>query len=71
MKYFSVYTDGANSDLSLTFKAKNLSEAWKIVGKKIKKDKIKIGAMKSESHEQKAIIVSEISKKYFKYLLKD
>lgn len=72
MKYFSVYSDSANKDsFSLTLKAKNLSKAWSKIGKELKKQNIKIGAMKSESDEQKAIIVSEISKKYFKFLKQD
>ncbi len=70
MKYFTAY-DFEGGNFFIQIKAKNLAKAWKKIGKELKKEKVSMNKRKSESEDEKGIIVSEISKKYYKFLKED
>jgi 5-hydroxyisourate hydrolase-like protein (transthyretin family) len=65
-KYFSVYL--LEGGFEANFKAKDYKEALKKADKKLTEAGVKFKIQKSESHEPTGLLITEISKKYYKYL---
>lgn len=65
-KYFSIYLlEGGFEEI---FKAKDYNEALVKANIKFTESGGKFKIQKSENHEQTGLLITEISKKYYKYL---
>jgi ERCC4-type nuclease len=65
-KYFSVYL--LEGGFEANFKARDYNEALTKAVIKLTEAGVKFKIQKSESHEQTGLLITEISKKYYKYL---
>lgn len=71
MKYFIAYQIGGSEEFSMKIKAKNLGKAWKKVGKELENETVSLEKIKSDNDDEAGIMVSEVSKNFYKSFKED